>query len=425
MSTMSSSCTTSSIPWITSPSPSRRFRHYSTRASSSSSSSSSSSPISSPGLNLILHDSLSAAGVDTHHARAAREGFTNQINKFTFLNSESSIAVSRGADLAKAALHIAAEDDSLVSHSSVPLPVSSFVDRLDELSMGFWQGYLPPAGASPEMFLEYLERYLYIHKGFQRTENVLDSRALYLHSTLTCKSGSATMLSLIYSEILKMLRISGFMDFDAEIYCPNNLEKSLPRGYDKKKSSIDDGMHILTSKSLLVKILTNLKDVFWPFQCDKSSSLFLRAVHSANRIYGDNKNNLGQTYSVPHENVSPLEIASAKAAQHRLKRGIWTSVCYGDMLRALSACERLILLQNGNEELKDYAALLYHCGYYKDCLNYLNLYQASSQDKEINSLEDEAVNILKARVNLILAQEGWSNNNKQRTSYWSSNYEPW
>lgn len=33
---------------------------------------------------------------------------------------------------------------------------------------------------------------------------------------------------------------------------------------------------------------------------------------------------------------SGFQLASAKAAQHRLDRGVWTSVHFGDMRRALS-----------------------------------------------------------------------------------------
>ena len=43
----------------------------------------------------------------------------------------------------------------------------------------------------------------------------------------------------------------------------------------------------------------------------------------------------------------------------------------------VSACERLILLHHDPHELRDYAALLYHCGYYEDCLHYLSLYQTA------------------------------------------------
>jgi hypothetical protein len=134
------------------------------------------------------------------------------------------------------------------------------------------------------------------------------------------------MLSLIYSEVLKMIKISGFLDFDAEIYCPDSQERILPRGYDKKKSKISDEAHIMTSKNLLVKVsqaygqlnlskflnisllisfyqmqmLRNLKDAFWPFQYDRSSSLFLRAAHAASRLY---ESSVGQDPTSTTENV--------------------------------------------------------------------------------------------------------------------------
>jgi hypothetical protein len=114
---------------------------------------------------MVLHDSLDAAGVATEHARAAREGFAKQIGRLTRLNAETSIAISRGADLARTALCIAAEDDSLVSHSSVPLPVDAFIARLDDLSTGFLAaGFLPPSGAPPEVFFDHLDRYLFGYK---------------------------------------------------------------------------------------------------------------------------------------------------------------------------------------------------------------------------------------------------------------------
>jgi hypothetical protein len=70
---------------------------------------------------------------------------------------------------------------------------------------------------------------------------------------LTCRSGSALMLSLIYSEILNTVRIYGLLDFDPEIFYPHDLN-SLPRGYDKHKSKMGDEAHIMTSKLLLVEV---------------------------------------------------------------------------------------------------------------------------------------------------------------------------
>lgn len=63
------------------------------------------------------------------------------------------------------------------------------------------------------------------------------------------------MLSLIYSESLKMLRLWGLLNFDVEIFFPHDLE-GLPRGYDKQKSKESDQPHILTSQALLVQVIS-------------------------------------------------------------------------------------------------------------------------------------------------------------------------
>ncbi|KAJ0102833.1 hypothetical protein Patl1_05349 [Pistacia atlantica] len=130
------------------------------------------------------------------------------------------------------------------------------------------------------------------------------------------------MLSLIYSEILKMLHLWGLVDFYVEIAFP--LDYGLPRGYQKQKSRESDQPHIMTLQILSEEILRDLKRAFWPFQHDFSRSLFLRAAHAANCIERSNSEDSG------------LQLASAKAAKHRLDRGVWTSVRFGDMRRALA-----------------------------------------------------------------------------------------
>lgn len=62
------------------------------------------------------------------------------------------------------------------------------------------------------------------------------------------------MLSLIYSEILKWIRLWGLLDFDVEIFYPRDLA-GLPSGYHKKKSKESDHAHIMTAQSLLVEVL--------------------------------------------------------------------------------------------------------------------------------------------------------------------------
>ncbi|KAL2234113.1 uncharacterized protein LOC105169824 isoform X2 [Sesamum indicum] len=365
-------------------------------------------------LKYVLHDALDLSGINTAHARAARRGFCLQIEKLSDIERETSISINRKVDLGRAALHIAAEDDSLVSHSSVPLPVDDFIERLDSLSMDYCSHYSSSCRSSPEKFLECLERYLYVDKGFRRANarNQVEQRALYLNSVLTHRSGSVSMLSLIYSEILKMLRMWDVLDFDVEIFFPHDSYSS-PRGYQKQKSKESDQPHIMTSQSLLVEILTDLKFAFWPFQLDHARSPFLTAAKAAQGFTDSNSTK-----------ESAFELASAKAARHRLQRGVWTSVRFGDIRRALSACERLILLKTDPKELRDYAVLLYHCGFYEESLQYLKLYQDTKQPDSTNDLEEDAVEKLIIRLNLIMMEEGWSRqpNNK---GILFNNSEPW
>ncbi|PSS19671.1 Alpha-1,3-mannosyltransferase [Actinidia chinensis var. chinensis] len=367
-------------------------------------------------LKFVLHEALDSSGINTAHARDAREGFCSQIKRLSNIERETSISINRGVDLGRTALYIAAEDDSLISHSSVPLPVDAFLERLDDHSMRFCTQYSSSFRSSPENIIKCLERYLYVDKGFRRTNarNQSEQRALYLPSVLTHRLGSATMLSLIYSEILKMLRLWGLLDFDIEIFFPHN-PISLPRGYRKQKSKESDQPHIMTSESLLTEILRDLKNAFWPFQLDNNRSLFLRAAHAAN--YSDGSNNVEE---------SAFNLASAKAARHRLERGVWTSVRFGDMRRALSACERLILLETDPKELRDYSVLLYHCGFYEESLQFLRYYQDAKKESSDSfiDVEEDAVEKLIIRLNLILMKEGWSRPSHGK-SFLSNNSEPW
>nr|GEZ52551.1 hypothetical protein [Tanacetum cinerariifolium] len=126
-----------------------------------------------------------------------------------------------------------------------------------------------------------------------------------------------------------------------------------------------------------------------------------------------------------------MELASAKAARHRLERGVWTSVRFGDIRRALSACERLIILEADSTELRDYGVLLYHCGFYKESLQYLKLYQDTEKSTivkqvldSVTKLEEDAVEKLIIRLNLILMEDKWTRPSSIASSLYN-NTDPW
>ena len=61
-----------------------------------------------------------------------------------------------GINLAEAALQVAAEDDAIVSHSTVRLPIQSFLQRIDRLASNMRSAVLQkmPGDASPDDILE-------------------------------------------------------------------------------------------------------------------------------------------------------------------------------------------------------------------------------------------------------------------------------
>lgn len=88
----------------------------------------------------------------------------------------------------------------------------------------------------------------------------------------------------------------------------------------------------------LFDVLYFLKRAFWPFSWDTNFARYGGFKEGcANLLFG------GMTADIE---------AASRTAQHRLSRGIWTTTGGGDVHRALSACERLVLL-NGTENHLD------------------------------------------------------------------------
>ena len=64
--------------------------------------------------------------------------------------------VPAGINLAEAALQVAAEDDAIVSHSTVQLPVHSFLQRITRLASSVNSAVIQkmPEGAAPDGVLQ-------------------------------------------------------------------------------------------------------------------------------------------------------------------------------------------------------------------------------------------------------------------------------
>ncbi|KAL2486606.1 Uncharacterized protein Adt_31362 [Abeliophyllum distichum] len=116
------------------------------------------------GIQIQSHPFLLSHQVFTQiQPKAARDGFCSEIQKLLILREKLALYLWR-IGLGRAALHIAAEDDSLITHSSVPLLVDDFIERLDNLSMDYCSFYSSSFSSSADHFVQCLERYLYIDK---------------------------------------------------------------------------------------------------------------------------------------------------------------------------------------------------------------------------------------------------------------------
>lgn len=368
---------------------------------------------------LFLHDLMDQAGIDTAHAKAARKGFVKELGELARSVDNSSNSC---LDLARAALEVASEDDALVSHSPVALPVDSYLERLNSMAMEFARHHMPSYPHTPDAVLSSLDNYLYGYKSFQRTSasHTGDARDSYLNMVLTRRLGNPALLAIVYSELVKVLKSWGVIEFVVDMMPPKN-KFSLPQPVVRKGPLVDTIMdseppELFTPKGLLAEILTTIKDIYWPWKLINGStegSNFLKAADAANH-------GIHMTASAPVEslfaapsNIMGSQVASARAAKHRLQRGIWTSTSFGDMRRALAATERLVLLGADRKELRDYGILLYHCGLYEPSLAYLNAYNdckgnLTESSDSWDSKETAALGNVLLRLQLVLAEQRWN-----------------
>ncbi|BBN04051.1 hypothetical protein MPTK1_3g01470 [Marchantia polymorpha subsp. ruderalis] len=400
-----------------------------------------------------LHDLMDQAGIETAFARVARTGFSKEVAKLAGQNEEA----GGDGDLARAVLEIAAEDDALVSHSAVPLPVDMYLERLDSMASEFAGHHLPSQDPrNPSAILEALDKYLYIYKGFQRTstEASRDPRDFYLNGVLTRRLGTPVMLGLIYSEVVKRLKLRGAVEFlvqlqlpkvGTDLWWPQAIVKEAAAG-DLEDSALKQqkagtqaaGMqqNLLTSEVVLSEVLRSLKSLYWPWKPENGvseESGFLDAATAINR----GPVSSGSSVHGPFESLFTApsrsrgsDVARARAAQYRLQRGIWTSTAFGDLRCALAASERLVILGVDRMERRDYGVLLFHCGLYEQAFQYLNSHLTSEASAtapaHLSSLEAKEIVALKQlleRLTLILTERSWDN--PQPPHPIASPPEPW
>ncbi|GMH45123.1 hypothetical protein BSKO_13080 [Bryopsis sp. KO-2023] len=276
-------------------------------------------------------------------------------------------------DLALAAVHIAAEDDALISISPVDFPVKSYMDRIDRLATNLGKrikSALPDRLMPPEQALPLVEKCLFQEEKFKvpsfGKSNIPegtvvdhpgvweDQKYAYMNELLIRRVGTPALVTILYQDIMKRLLRMEAIDFVVNMDCQGFTQ--MPRaqvlaGMDRAVVLREDGVMLNTcSSDALIEVLQFLKRAFWPFEWDtneQDGGGFRGAV----------------AMLVDGEMSSDLE-AISRTAKHRLERGIFTTTGGGDVRRAVIACERLAMLCGDTHpmERRDLAVLLSHVG---------------------------------------------------------------
>eukprot|EP00850_Spirogloea_muscicola_P010393 SM000061S19220 [mRNA] locus=s61:258098:260745:+ [translate_table: standard] len=254
---------------------------------------------------------------------------------------------------------------------------------------------------------------------------------------LTRRVGTSVMLALIYSELASRLLKAGAIDFAVDLELPLDVT-SLPRARvaaiglaggaavaavaadrESLPGAGPSPTLVFTPTLLLCEVLRGLKELYWPWRYSRSTSGgtgFLEAAEACTR--GEAMGLMGPATgpSTSSCTTSPAEIAAARSAGHRLQRGIWTSIGFGDMRRSVAATERLVIMGTDERDSRDLGVLLFHCGLYQPAHAYLKAYAASQATKAPTALmrsnalhtrEMESLERLLSRLQLLLAEQAW------------------
>lgn len=294
----------------------------------------------------------------SQHAYEARQLFLHQLS------------VGPGIDLARAALAIAAEDDALVSHSSVKFPDLSYLQRLERIANDVAFTVLPTLSArNARGRVEAVYNHLFGTLGFTTPamaggrSNIPigstvdhpgvyeDARHAYINEALVRKRGIPAILAVIAADIYRRLLEIGAIEFAVRLDVKDLTTLptvELLEGISRESAIVPGTgtpLNFCTTDTL-AECLLFLRRAYWPYTWDAK----LGGFQSAARAFL----NGGED--------AELE-AIARTARHRLDRGIWTSPGAGDLRRALAAAERLVLLRPECAEDRLYLSVSYcHVG---------------------------------------------------------------
>jgi hypothetical protein len=304
--------------------------------------------------------------------RASRAGLLDEVQKCR--NTKEML----DCDVVLGSLFIAVEDDAFKSRTSVRLPQESYVARLKKLMNEFEQRDVERFGGvyDDRMILKALERYLYEEHQYRPPVGWMEAFSpyrTYLHHVIAQKVGIPAALAAIYMGCVKILRAKNILKDEAYVLIssargldPNVLPKS-PWGItrdDYLNLGIPADARICTPKMSIQMQLRALKRAFWPWTWDDRRDTGIELALKA-AVFGS-------------QDRMQTAIKGVGIIQP-------TGRPFGDLEMAIRATERLALIAD-EENIRDYAVLLYHSKRYKESYEQLQKY-SQFRDEEFARLQ--------------------------------------
>lgn len=256
-------------------------------------------------------------------------------------------ARSPTCDPARAALLLAAEDDAVASRTAVPLPVDSYVGRVDTFVNDFTFSFAPPPGATLSAQAEALDSFLYTTCRFRLPTAWAERHSpyrTYLHHVLAQRVGVSPALGLVHAAVLARLQANRVLDAGLALdLAPGGVPKTVPLTLVR---------HPVSTQELLLQTLDCLSRAFWPWPWPVDSpSGFLPAARAA--VAGPGGDRIGR-------------VAFGKVSITATGRP------FGDLERAQMALERSVALSPVTGlPTRDLGTLLAHTGSVRDALSLL------------------------------------------------------
>eukprot|EP00793_Prasinoderma_coloniale_P003249 PRCOL_00005884-RA len=241
------------------------------------------------------------------------------------------------ADVMRAALALAAEDDAVRTRTVVELPTASYEARVDKLVREIAANVLPGVEGGEAAKLAAVCDYLFVRYGWKlpSREEMASPYRTYMHNVLAQKCGVPPALGALLYAVLQRLQAQGDVG-EFEVVVPSNEQHSLP--YARVAAgAAEAGAEAATPEGLMADTLASLKRAYWPWVWpDTDYSGFLASAEAAVSTHG-RVGRVGDTVGVMQGSGRP----------------------FGDIRLARMACERLAELRGGHE-LRDLAVLLAH-----------------------------------------------------------------